>query len=130
MPVSLARMSSWSSHPVRAACSISLAALVVIIGCDSLQNATAEGDTRTLSFHHTHTDENLTVTYKVNGRYDEEALKQVNHVLRDWREDKTIAIDPHLIDLIWEVRREFETTEPIWVVCGYRSPSTNAMLRR
>src|SRR5207253_2804770 len=50
--------------------------------------------------------------------------------LRDWRENKTIAMDPHLIDLLWEVYRELETTEPIWVVCGYRSPSTNAMLRR
>ena len=27
-------------------------------------------ETRTLSFHHTHSDENLTVTFKRDGRYD------------------------------------------------------------
>src|SRR5262249_28359805 len=35
-----------------------------------------------------------------------------------------------LIDLVWEVRRELGTNEPIWVISGYRSPATNAMLRR
>jgi hypothetical protein len=39
-------------------------------------------------------------------------------------------MDPHLIDLIWEVQREAGSQEPVWVVCGYRSPETNAMLRR
>jgi len=118
------------SCPVRAGCCVGLAALLVLIGSESLQNATANGDTRTLSFHNTHTNEDLTVTFKVNGRYDEEALAKINHVLRDWREEKPIRIDPHLIDLIWEVYREVEGTQPIAIVCGYRSPSTNAMLRR
>ena len=36
----------------------------------SLQNAVANGDTRTISFHHVHINEDPTVTYKVNGRYD------------------------------------------------------------
>jgi hypothetical protein len=31
---------------------------------------------------------------------------------------------------VWEVQREASTEEPIQVVCGYRSPKTNAMLRR
>jgi hypothetical protein len=39
-------------------------------------------------------------------------------------------MDPHLFDLIWDVYREVEATEPIAIVCGYRSPGTNAMLRR
>ena len=119
--------SLWS---VRAGYCGGIAALLVVLGCESLQNATAEGDTRTISFHHTHTGENLTVTYKVNGRYDEAALEKINHELRDWREEKTIKMDPHVIDLLWEVHRETGSKEPIWVVCGYRSPETNSMLRR
>src|SRR5258708_20867327 len=39
-------------------------------------------------------------------------------------------MDPHLIDLVWEVHRDVGSTEPIWVVCGYRSPETNSMLRQ
>ena len=50
--------------------------------------------------------------------------------MRDWREDKPIRMDPHLIDLLWEVHREVGAKEPIWIVCGYRSPSTNTRLRR
>jgi uncharacterized protein YcbK (DUF882 family) len=115
---------------VRAGYCVGLAALLVVIGCKGLQNATANGDTRSLSFHNTHTKENLTVAYKVNGRYDEEALKRINHILRDWREDKPIRMDPHLLDLIWDVYREVEATQPISIICGYRSPDTNAMLRR
>jgi uncharacterized protein YcbK (DUF882 family) len=115
-----------SSNAVRAG----FAALLLAIGCTSLQNATAEGDTRTITLHHMHTEEDLTITFKVNGRYDEEALKKIDYELRDWRRDETIHMDPRLIDLIWEVHRDVGSSEPIWVVCGYRSPETNAMLRQ
>jgi uncharacterized protein YcbK (DUF882 family) len=108
----------------------SIAALLVFFGCHSLQNAAAEGETRTISFHHIHTNEDLTITYKVNGRYDEAALAKISHLLRDWREEQPIKMDPQLIDLLWEVHRETGSKEPIWVVCGYRSPETNSMLRK
>src|SRR5262245_41405258 len=130
VPFSLARMPRIAFRSVRAGYCCSIAALLVILGCESLQTATADGDTRTLSFHNTHTNENLTVTYKVKGRYDEEGLKKINHILRDFRENQPTTMDPHLIDLVWEVYRELEATEPIQIICGYRSPHTNEMLRR
>ena len=99
MSISVARMIRVSSAPVRAGYCGALAALLVLIGCETLQNATAEGDTRTISFHHIHTNEDLTITYKVNGRYDEEALQKINHELRDWRLEQTVKMDPHLIDV-------------------------------
>jgi uncharacterized protein YcbK (DUF882 family) len=119
-----------SLHCVRAGYCCSIAALLVFCGSSNLQNAIAQGETRTISFHHIHTDEELTVTYKVNGRYDEEALKKINNLMRDWRESKSITMDPHLIDLLWEVHREVGAKEAIWIVCGFRSPETNSMLRR
>jgi uncharacterized protein YcbK (DUF882 family) len=100
------------------------------LGGDRLPNASASGETRTISFHHTHTNEDLTITYKRNGRYDEGALKKINQFMRDWREDEPTTMDPHLIDLLWEVHHEVGAKDPIWVVCGYRSPATNSMLRR
>ena len=39
-------------------------------------------------------------------------------------------MDPHLFDIIWEVYREFGSSQPIDVLSAYRSPQTNAMLRR
>ena len=53
-----------SSHSARAGYCCSIAALLIFFGCHKLQSANAEGDTRTISFHHVHTDEELTVTYK------------------------------------------------------------------
>jgi uncharacterized protein YcbK (DUF882 family) len=97
---------------------------------DALQNASAEGDTRTLSFHHVHTGEDLTITYKRNGRYDDAALKKLDWFMRDWRKEKSTRMDPHLFDLLWEAYREVGATQPIDVICGYRSPETNSMLRR
>jgi len=96
---------------------------------DALQNASAEGDTRTISFHHVHTGEDITITFKRNGRYDEAALKRLDWFMRDWRKEQSTHMDPHLFDLLWEAYREVGATQPIDVVCGYRSPETNSMLR-
>ena len=130
MAVKVAHRNLSSLRSVRAGYCCSIAVLLVCLGSKSLQNAIAQGETRTISFHHMHTDEELTVTYKVNGRYDDEALRKINNLMRDWRESKSITMDPHLIDLLWEVHREAGSKEAIWVVCGYRSPETNSMLRR
>ena len=107
-----------------------LAALMILLANNGLESAIANGDTRTLSLHHIHTEEDITITYKRDGRYDEEALKRLDHFVRDWRKDEDIHMDPHLFDVIWEVSREVGRDKTIYVVCGYRSPSTNAMLRR
>ena len=128
--VKAAHKNLLSLRPIRASYCCSLAALLVVLGCESLQNVIADGETRTISFHHLHTKEDLTVTYKRNGRYDEQSLKRINHLMRDWREDEPIEMDPHLIDLLWEVHRELGAKEPISIVCGYRSPTTNDKLRR
>src|SRR5262245_66126396 len=39
-------------------------------------------------------------------------------------------MDPQLFDILWEVYREVGAKEPIQIVSSYRSPQTNAMLRR
>jgi uncharacterized protein YcbK (DUF882 family) len=113
----------------RAGYACGLTVLLLLFGSRALQNAVAEGDTRTISLHHIHTDEDITITFKRDGRYDDAALEKLNWFLRDWRKAEATKMDPHLIDLVWEVQREAGNKAPIWVVCGYRSPATNAMLR-
>jgi uncharacterized protein YcbK (DUF882 family) len=108
---------------------LGLAGLFMLGANDALQNAIAEGDTRTLSFHHLHTGEDITITFKRNGRYDDAALKKLDWFMRDWRKEKSTHMDPHLFDLLWEAYREVGATQAIDVVCGYRSPETNSMLR-
>jgi uncharacterized protein YcbK (DUF882 family) len=109
---------------------LGLTSLLLLAGAGSVHDAAALNETRTLSFHHTHSDEDLTVTFKRDGRYDEEALKQLNHYLRDWRSQEQTTMDRHLFDILWEVYRDVDGKKPIQIVSSYRSPSTNAMLRR
>ena len=87
--------------------------VALLIGSHSLQNAVADGETRTLSLHHAHTGEALTITYKRDGRYDTAALEKLNWLLRDWRREQQIQMDPHLFDVIWEVYREVGAKETI-----------------
>lgn len=107
-----------------------LTSALLFAGAGSVQDASAVGDTRTLSFHHTHSGEDLTVTFKRNGRYDEESLKKLNYFLRDWRSQDQITMDRTLFDIIWEVYRDVDGKQPIQIISAYRSPGTNAMLRR
>jgi uncharacterized protein YcbK (DUF882 family) len=109
---------------------VGLTSLLLLAGAGSVHDATALNETRTLSFHHTHSDEDLTVTFKRDGRYDEEALKQLNHYLRDWRSQEQTTMDRHLFDILWEVYRDVDGKKPIQIISSYRSPATNAMLRR
>lgn len=104
-------------------------AALLVCGSTALQNAVANGDTRTLTLHHTHRGETGTFTFKKDGRYDPEVLEKLNWFLRDWRNDKPTKMDPQLFDIVWEVYRETDATAPVQIVSAYRSPETNAMLR-
>ena len=119
-----------SSSIFQAGYRIGLSSLLLLAGAGSVHDAAALNETRTLSFHHTHSNEDLTVTFKRNGRYDEAALKQLNHFLRDWRSQDQTNMDRHLFDILWEVYRDVDAKQLINIVSAYRSPSTNAMLRR
>ena len=130
MAIRAARTAGLFARPWRVTRHAAVVSLLVLFGSENLQNAAADGDTRTLAMHHMHTGEDITITYKRNGRYDDTALQKLNQFLRDWRREEATKMDPHLLDLIWEVYQEVGAKEPIQIVCGYRAPATNAMLRR
>src|SRR6185295_7074260 len=108
--------------------------LAVMIGAGtwfgSAYGVSAGGETRTLSLYHVHTGESLTITYKVDGRYIPSALEKINRLMRDWRRNEVISIDPKTLDLMWELHADLGSTRPIHIICGYRSPKTNAFLKR
>ena len=99
----------------KAGCQLGLTSLLLLAGAGAVQDATALNETRTLSFHHTHSDEDLTVTFKRNGRYDEDGLKQINHFLRDWRSQEQTTMDRRLFDILWEVYRDVDGKKPIQI---------------
>lgn len=89
----------------------------------------AVAQTRALKLYNVHTHEKQTIVFKRGGRYDASGLKKINYILRDWRKNQPTKMDPRLLDLIWEVYQKSGSRDYIHVVCGFRSPSTNAMLK-
>lgn len=85
---------------------------------------------RALQFFHTHTSERLVVEYYDGQAYLDGALTEVNRFLRDFRTGESHTIDPTLLDLLHGLGRVTGTSRPFEVISGYRSPVTNAMLRR
>jgi uncharacterized protein YcbK (DUF882 family) len=83
---------------------------------------------RDLSFYNFHTGERLQTTYWEHGRYVPGALRQVNYLFRDYRANEIKAIDPRLLDVLFAIRRELGTGQPIDLISGYRTAATNAML--
>ena len=88
----------------------------------------ASGAERALSVHNLRTGETLRTVYWAQGMYLPESLAEVNHLLRDFRNNETKAIAPSLLDLLHAITERLGATQPIQLVSGYRSPSTNAML--
>jgi uncharacterized protein YcbK (DUF882 family) len=128
-----ATLSARNARPkqvFRRALALGVAAGALLLGVRGTQDAVANGDTRTISIRHMHTKEEITVTFKRDGRYVAEGLEKLNWALRDWRTDEPIRMDPRLFDVAWEVQRQVGSQQPFHVVSAYRSPGTNSMLRR
>lgn len=100
-------------------------AAVALLGVVSV----AQAQDRSLKLYFVHTGEKATITYKRNGRFDPAGLQKVNRFLRDWRRNESGRMDPRLLDIVWEIYQRANTSNYIHVVSGYRSPTTNAMLR-
>lgn len=74
------------------------------------------------------TGERLDVVYRIGDAYQPEAMARINHFLRDWRCNKTMEMDPKLIDRIYELHQQIGARQTIRVVSGYRSEGYNASL--
>ena len=89
----------------------------------------ASREPREVAFVHTHTREQLSVTYFADGIYDTDSLAALNWFLRDHRTGDQHPVDPALFDLLHDLRIATGTASPYQVISGYRSPRTNGMLR-
>jgi uncharacterized protein YcbK (DUF882 family) len=85
---------------------------------------------RKLNFYHLHTGEKLTATYWADGNYVADELKQINYLLRDFRSEEVFPIDRNLLDLLYVLKQNVDRGRAFHIISGYRSPATNAMLRK
>lgn len=89
-----------------------------------------KGIYRALKVVNKRTGERLNSVYWVEGQYIPEALEAVHYMMRDWRENIVLPIDTRTVDIMAAVYNLVETSEPLEIISGYRSPKTNALLRR
>jgi len=83
-----------------------------------------------LRLFHTHTLEHIDVVYRRGDAYDPEALAKLDRFLRDWRADSVKHYDPRLFDLLSDLEAKLKRPEAeLHIICGYRCPGTNALLR-
>ena len=82
----------------------------------------AAGENRTISLYHVHTKESLTITYKVNGRYIPSAMTKINHLMRDWRRNEIIKMDPETVDLMWELHADLGSTGQFTLSAAFAAP--------
>ena len=85
---------------------------------------------RRLKFFNTHTQERLEVCYRRGDQYHPEAIDAVNNILRDHRTNEVHPIDLRLLDLLHDIRAKAGRDSCLHIISGYRSPTTNAELRR
>jgi uncharacterized protein YcbK (DUF882 family) len=85
---------------------------------------------KTLSLYNTHTGETLDAPYCIRGRYCEDVLNDVNHILRDHRTGDIAHIDPGVLDFLHAISRKLGSPDPFHIISGYRSPATNDLLRQ
>jgi uncharacterized protein YcbK (DUF882 family) len=84
---------------------------------------------RRLDLVNAHTGEHFTGPYRDDSGPIAEALQELSHFLRDFRQDAAISIDIGVLDFLASVLDAVGATRAT-VLSGYRTPQTNAMLAR
>lgn len=88
------------------------------------------GDIRRIKMYSARTGEKIDMIYWIEGDYIKDAVKEVHHFMRDWRTGDVKFIDLRTIDIMAASHNLLDVSEPYMLLSGYRSPKTNAMLRR
>ncbi len=96
----------------------------------SAQNVSMAPKGRSITLIAAHTDEKFSGEYWYDGKYIPDAFSEIKTVMRDHRNNERFPIDPRLMDIMYVLENRVGSTKPVNIVSGYRSPQTNAMLRR
>lgn len=93
-------------------------------------DAQARQNTWRVGFRNAHTGDSFNGVYRVGNKYMPEAFERMNYILRDFRTGEVFPMDPRVIDIMALIQQKAKQREPIEILSGYRSPKTNARLRK
>jgi uncharacterized protein YcbK (DUF882 family) len=90
-----------------------------------------DGKPYELKMTNLHTGESLNIVYRIGNTYLPDALEKLNYFLRDHNTQDVSNYDPKEFDVLHAMlARLGKLNSVINVVCGYRTPETNAALRQ
>lgn len=107
-----------------------LAAAVGLAATAAVPPALAQASTRRLSVRRNFTNDSFSGVYWRDGRYDREALRQLDIVFRDLSAAEVTPMDPRLFDVLAALAQTVDSDEGYDVISGYRTPETNAARSR
>ena len=113
----------------RAGAGIGAAALLGAGGMAGVARAEVPEERR-LRMVNDHTGEHLDIVYYTHGMYVDESLAAIDHLMRDRRANEERVMDRHLLDDLVRLHASLGTEEPLHLLSGYRTPATNAKLRK
>jgi len=107
--------------------------LVEASKASELKGAVAElkiNSSRRLHLINEHLGDDVDVVFYTHGVYINENVSMLNHLMRDRRANIATQMDTTLYNQLFMLRKVLETDKPVHVLSGYRTPETNAKLRR
>jgi uncharacterized protein YcbK (DUF882 family) len=107
-----------------------LAAAVGLAAVVAATPSMAQGAPRALRVRRNFTEDSFSGVYWRDGRYDRDALRQLDHVFRDLSAAETTPMDPRLFDVLHAAAEAVDSSDTWEVISGYRTPETNAARSR
>jgi uncharacterized protein YcbK (DUF882 family) len=107
---------------------LALVSALLALPAAAQKSALAPALAHTLSFYNTHNGEHLTVVYRRGNDYVPEALRKIEHILRDPLNGEEHPIDPALLDFLYDLLQKVKYRGEVEVVCGFRCVETNTEL--
>lgn len=105
--------------------------MVVLFLCVGLAATISTPKEYRLSLYETHTNERIDIVYRKGDTYLPEALSRLDYFLRDSRTGQVHHYDPRVFDLLSDLAAAIgRPGAEIDIICGYRSPWSNAYLRQ
>jgi uncharacterized protein YcbK (DUF882 family) len=90
-----------------------------------------DGKPYELKMTNLHTGEDIDIVYRIGNTYVPEALEKLNYFLRDHNTQDVSNYDPKEFDVLHAMLARLGRLDSVInIVCGYRTPETNAELRR
>jgi uncharacterized protein YcbK (DUF882 family) len=97
---------------------------------DSAAQQVSGGGPRYIAIRRVQTGEAFSGVYWRDGRYEREALRRLDWVMRDPGMAEATPMDPRLFDVLHSVQGRLGSSESWEVISGYRAPETNAARAR